>query len=574
MKASSGSTRTPTKVNKHGIDKRFNLLFPFLGALFFIIQSLRKSFVLTTPSDPLQYIQPALNPSNGFEFLDRTFLWLYFRLFSLLPIDPELIGPIGTLFINSTLLFFVSLWLSMRYGLVSSSIFIALSLTNPFLISLSTYTYPTQLMTLVIVMTLILYKEIDSIRTKNLVLGIGLCLAVFTKVQAIGVLILFLFVFTSQALKNRRSIELLAYLAGLIIGATFIFLTLVILDGPSGTVQHFLKYFQGSTAKVQFEGQGGVGGFPPFQQYLSEPIYIIAIIGCVLTLVNFKRPEQHFAITAIAQMGTLLSIYFITQRGGSLIHNYTFDFLILGLVCFSIAVGKFLEGIKYFYLIPFSTTIFVISVINNFYSSTHIKYVGQLGIGTPYSTFGWLSFLGFIFFLFALLNSKLNSFNMTRPSIRKLTNDQLSRVQIYALLGFTTLFCSALSNVDRGFWDSTFKVYESQPYHALAKRISSLDGNVCVEVKLDRPEINDSGPRLRGIYETFYAETSRGFVYINGFNSVGESLQSSCDYYVTDFVESSIAAQVSVPVDGSNVVIADSSGNFVASVEIPLRNVG
>jgi hypothetical protein len=117
-------------------------------------------------------------------------------------------------------------------------------------------------------------------------------------------------------------------------------------------------------------------------------------------------------------------------------------------------------------------------------------------------------------------------------------------------------------------------VYESQPYHALAKRISSLDGNVCVEVKLDRPDITDSGPRLRGIYETFYAETSRGYVYINGLNSFGKSLQSSCDYFVTDIVESSFAAQVTVPVDGSNVIITDSSGNFVASVQIPLRNVG
>jgi hypothetical protein len=574
MKASSGSTRTPTKVTKHGIDKRFNLLFPFLGALFFIIQSLRKSFVLTTPSDPLQYIQPALNPSNGFEFLDRTFLWLYFRLFSLLPIDPELIGPIGTLFINSILLFFVSLWLSMRYGLVSSSIFIALSLTNPFLISLSTYTYPTQLMTLVIVMTLIIYIEIDSIRTKNLVLGIGFCLAVFTKVQAIGVLILFLFILTFKALKGKRNIELLWYLAGLIIGATFIFLTLVILDGPPATVQHFLQYFQGNTAKVQFEGQGGIGGFPPFQQYFSEPIYLVAVIGCVLALVNLKRPEQYFAITALAQMGTLLSIYFITQRGGTLIHNYTFDFLILGMVCFSIAVGKFLKGIKYSYLNTFSILILLISVIGNYYSSVHIVYVGQLGIGTPYSSFGWLSFLGMIFLLFALLNSKLNSFNLTNLPPRKKTIDQLSRVQVYALLGFTALFCSTLSNVDRGFWDSTFKVYESQPYHALAKRISSLDGNVCVEVKLDRPDITDSGPRLRGIYETFYAETSRGYVYINGLNSLGKSLQSSCDYFVTDIVESSFAAQVTVPVDGSNVIITDSSGNFVASVQIPLRNVG
>jgi hypothetical protein len=101
-----------------------------------------------------------------------------------------------------------------------------------------------------------------------------------------------------------------------------------------------------------------------------------------------------------------------------------------------------------------------------------------------------------------------------------------------------------------------------------------LSGNICIEVKLDRPDILDSGPRLRGVYNTFYARNGQGLPYINGLNSQGKSLIGVCDYYVTDFTNSSFQSQMNELVDGSAVVIADTDGKFIDSVEIPLRNVG
>ena len=50
-----------------------SLLIPFFGTTIFAVQMAKTSFVLTSPSDPLQYVQPALDPSKGFEFLDRIF---------------------------------------------------------------------------------------------------------------------------------------------------------------------------------------------------------------------------------------------------------------------------------------------------------------------------------------------------------------------------------------------------------------------------------------------------------------------------------------------------------------------
>jgi hypothetical protein len=563
-------TIIPVVEDKIFFAKRFELLIPFIGTLFFIYQSVKRSFVLTTPSDPLQYIQPALDPSNGFEFLDRTFLWLYFRLFAQLPISPELVGPIGTLVITSATLLLIGIWLSLRFGIVSGSIFVSISLVNPFLVSLSTYTYPTQLMTLVIVLSLILYSEVDSFQWRSLILGIGLAMAVFTKIQALGAVILFLIIFTIRFVKSRKSPYLLFYLLGLFLGGIFIFLTLVVLDGPTSAFEHFLRYFQGTTAKVQFDGQGGVGGFPPFYKYFSEPVYLLAILGCVLLLFLNRGKQRVFAIAAIAQMGSLLLIYLVTQRGGSLIHNYTFDFLILGVTSFSIVIGAIFNDLKSSYRMTLCASIFLISIVFNFYSSTHIEFIGQLGIGLPYSSLSWLSFISLTMFIFVGLKSK----EIQNPRKRKKVNILFSKVQVYSLVGFMAMFFSVMGNVDRGYWDSTFKIYESQPYHALSKRVMTLSGNICIEVKLDRPDILDSGPRLRGVYNTFYARNGQGLPYINGLNSQGKSLIGVCDYYVTDFPNSSFQSQMNELVDGSEVVIADSDGKFVDSVEIPLRNVG
>jgi len=135
------------------------MVFGIIGALSFGIQMWRTSFVLTTPSDPLQYVQPALFPQAGFEFLDRTLLWLQLRLSSNLPIPPEMVGPITTLVTVSLLIGIVGFWLALRINFISSGIFMGMSLMNPFYISISTYTYPTQLMTLVIVITLIFFLE-------------------------------------------------------------------------------------------------------------------------------------------------------------------------------------------------------------------------------------------------------------------------------------------------------------------------------------------------------------------------------------------------------------------------------
>ncbi len=570
MNRKSSFTKIPVVEDKIFFAKWFELLIPFIGTLFFIYQSVKRSFVPTTPSDPLQYIQPALDPTNGFEFLDRTFLWLYFRLFAQLPISPELVGPLGTLVITSATLLLIGIWLSLRFGIVSGSIFVSVSLVNPFLVSLSTYTYPTQLMTLVIVLSLILYLEVESFQWRSLILGFGLALAVFTKIQALGAVILFLTVFTIRFVKSRKSPYLLFYCLGLFLGGVSIFLTLVVLDGPTSAFKHFLRYFQGTTAKVQFDGQGGVGGFPPFYKYFSEPVYLLAILGCVLLLFLNRGKQRVFAIAAIAQMGSLLLIYLVTQRGGSLIHNYTFDFLILGVASFSIAIGGIFNDLKYLYRVTLCVSIFLISIVYNFYSSTHIEFIGQLGIGLPYSSLSWLSFISLTMFIFVGLKSK----KIQSPRKRKKATILFSKVQVYSLVGFMAIFFSVMGNLDRGYWDSTFKIYESQPYHALSKRVMTLSGNICIEVKLDRPDILDSGPRLRGVYNTFYARNGQGLPYINGLNSQGESMIGVCDYYVTDFPNSSFQSQMNELVDGSEVVIADSDGKFVDSVEIPLRNVG
>ena len=196
-----------------------NFLFKFFFSIFltFIFIGILYNFNLiikVTPSDPFQYVSPAINPQEGFPFLDRINLWYFIRFIALFGIPNEYLGGFATLTQTSMLLFIILFWLTKKFDLLTASIFFYLFIINKYWLSLASYTYPTQLLSLITIGSVLLADLIKSEKIRYFTLGFGTILAIFTKVQGFS---LFFFVLFKILTSKKKSIYLIYYFFSLLI---------------------------------------------------------------------------------------------------------------------------------------------------------------------------------------------------------------------------------------------------------------------------------------------------------------------------------------------------------------------
>lgn len=545
------------------------LLIAFFGTTFFAVQMAKTSFVLTSPSDPLQYVQPALDPSHGFDFLDRIFLWLYLRTFAAIPIAREFIGPTATLVITSLIALIIGLWIAFRFSLTASGIFLGLCLLNPFLISISTYTYPMQLMTLVLISSLIMTSELQNPIMRNVMGGIGIALAILSKVQGAGLAITLVGKEMFGIKSKRVFFNILLIIFGFVITVQALLILLIIVDGKEATFKLFAGYFSNGTATTQFDGRNGAGGFPPFYQLFFEPIFLFSILGVLGCIFLFGNVERFLAIAATVQILLLIFIYVVSQRGGPLIHNYLFDFLVLGSACFAIAIGRFLnfKGTQLDFI--FGLLVVFVSGILTVAKSGISSTPSQLGIGFGYSRSLDLAIFGAITFLVVGFSHLLDSVLPMKSNGRDNAKRFWDKKNVLSMFCTVLVLITLSNNVSRGYSDSRFKILESSQYHKLAGALSKLEGDVCVEVSMGRPNSDDAGPRLRGIFETFYSLDSKAELWINGLNDKGIGFRGSCNFFVTDIDSSIFASRIKASLDRRSVLIADRDGKVIDAIKLP-----
>ena len=147
------------------------LLTAGLAFIFYFLINYFFLFSLTAPSDPLQYVGPALHPENGFPFLDRTLLWLWIRFIAIFPIPPEEVGGVATLLLSSMTLMVGTWFLAKKTNLLAASIFIFLYLMSPIITGIASYTYPMQLLVFVMLLTLVMIELADNVHIKFFIAG-------------------------------------------------------------------------------------------------------------------------------------------------------------------------------------------------------------------------------------------------------------------------------------------------------------------------------------------------------------------------------------------------------------------
>ena len=328
-----------------------HMAIPMMIFGFYFIINYVFLFCLTSPSDPLQYVEPAINPNNGFPFFDRLFLWLWIRFFTIFSIAPEEIGGIATLTLTSLTLAIGVWYLIKRAGLLASAIFFFLFVMSPFTTGVSSYTYPTQLLTFVLFTTLILFDLFSELKIKSLILGFGCALAIFSKIQGVAFIFFIVYLLNTYKVFNlNRFAASIAIGIGFLLGVIAVASIILIADGPfifNKIFSYFASSYQNpdgkSTFLIQAAGRSE-GGVPPFYQLLRQGTFFIGFISILLCsfVKNIKSPEAKiFSAAAFFQILGLFFIYLVTQRGGPVIENYFMDFVVLSLIPASILISNF-----------------------------------------------------------------------------------------------------------------------------------------------------------------------------------------------------------------------------------------
>ncbi|RJQ25503.1 hypothetical protein C4565_08255 [Candidatus Parcubacteria bacterium] len=463
-----------------------------LATFFFVVLACQWSFVLTMPSDPLEYVAPALHPEQSFPYLDRIVLWLWIRLVAMFPMPLEIIGPVSTLIVTATMLFIATWWLE-RIQPLAGSIFAAVYITSPMILGIATYTYPMQLMTLVLLLSLISMDFLQWKNSRHLIGGVGCGIASLCKIQGgafFGFLLIDVFV-----RKDRRLTNLVSACCGIVIGISIIFMIVVITDGPFQLITVFKQYFQADTLNAQWYGRQ-LGNLPPFYKYLFEPTCVIACAGILLPWADTKlfrfRP---FAATAAVQFVFLLGIYVITQRGGLIIHNYSIDTFVFGVIAFAGSVAIIFKSERLSFwkqiLIGFSLISCSFLIVEYFgYFSKEVAVYKPHRISLNFSV---------ILAIVAAWVSVFVIFGMQRLTLKK------KKLHLSIFFVSLLLALSVSIRAGEGVKDGKFRKQWSAPYHIIGRQVTRLkDYSTWVCVKENHKTISEGSLAAKQIFDAFY----------------------------------------------------------------------
>jgi len=450
--------------------------------VFFIVFSVMSLFLIglflavpATPSDPLQYIGPALSPENGFPYLDRISLWLWIRLFTTFPIPPEYVGAYATLAQVIITYSVSSLWLSYRYGSLSVILFSFLFFGGNAWLSIITYTYPTQGLTMFIVTSLVLFDLLKS-RGGFLALGAGFTLAIFSKIQGVA-FVSGLAYSVYHSFKNKSLKPLIHWSCGSLIILIGLSVILYVDGNPLSALAE--NYFQ-KEASSQFAGRG-LGEMPNWYKLLEKPAYLLSFFGLIsVFFIKKTSPIFIFSLAGFSQLIFLLLIYFVTGRGGPVIENYVLDSFTLGAIVFAGIVSSFLskKANASIPLIFLGVVIFISSLVQ--YTFTHI----DLGL--------------------------IVSFFVSSSIIYSLLLHIKKKSSIFVLYSLLLIFVYFLHTFGiKGIESAESKIRWVSPYYYIVNLLMDQDKKFAVDVDLGYGN-TDASMRIRmilhGLYQNSYSD--------------------------------------------------------------------
>lgn len=321
-------------VSKTRITESLNL---FLFILFIFAIGWRFYWLSTPPSDPLEYVGPALEGSTiGFwPWLDRINLASALRLFTLAtPIDSMHIGPAFGLTVTLLTLFVSGAFLYYRIGFIAALIFFILALSSNYIYFFMTQVFAEPLLVLLSALSAFAMGlfEIRNDRKWVYVCGFFAATCMFTKITGIAVIIsIVVYLALSKKIKN-----VVPLLCGFLIGLAASALAFVVFYGASSLMDTIRSFFsigvqQNLTGRPGFNN--AVSFWDAFFQRTYFPVFLSALIFS-----GFYRTGKArlFATVGWSYFLVVYIIYWLSGRGYTAIPNYVYPayfFFLLALCC-------------------------------------------------------------------------------------------------------------------------------------------------------------------------------------------------------------------------------------------------
>ena len=497
-----------------------SILYPLTVSILFYWMYYIFFLPIVAPSDPLEYIQQALKPEMGFRHLDRILLWYWLRLVAFLGIDPLYISPVATLILSTFILALGSFYLYDKVNQYASFIFVILFSVSPIVLGNSAYTYPTQLMVLILLSTFILMDYTKNINMKLMVGGMGYTIALFSKIQAY-IFIVFLLIYLYKNV-SKINISHLVYIAlGGILGIITVLLIVIGVDGMDMLFNVVNNYFFQGTATAQYLGIGrGHDGIPLVLMFFLEPSFIFAFVGSViLVLIRINEHYKFIGYMALVHLFGLLFIYVFTGRRGPPISNYVLDFYIFGsMASASVLVYIYkreLEKLTFsiWHLITITLLFFIFIIVVSFVLPNDIWYFpfNFLKKSIMEIIIDGLLILLIYYILFKVLKTYKQSEYLHIYKTRYIP------IFILIIIYFVNV-AVADAKFKRNYWNSS---------HELCQILSSMTptDTINVQVRLNRKTIEDGSSKCKVLFNVFYRK--------NDSITFGKS-NKYFDYIITD----------------------------------------
>jgi hypothetical protein len=332
--------------------------------VFFIFNLIDKFWALAGPSDPLQYVGPAVwtttsfndlwplagNPIN-WAWIDRVMVLLGLRLIAAISPKPEWIGPIYIAFINTSIVILCIIWSYRRAGFIASLLCGILLTSSYMILSYGTYVYADQTVAFYLLLAFICYfsrTTVCGINQRVFIAGFFSAFALFSKALGVAGIVFFLIQIMMSIWKpsntNRSlkiiTLDIMRYAAGVIAGSVLVILLFILFYGWESLESVIIGFFFQNWKLMTRGGAYGnpVTYFPHMVSMKNLPVFLSLFI----MIGAYRHAEaKNPLLMAWVFLGMLFSIYAFTDRGGSPILNYMFTAFIFAALGISIYISSF-----------------------------------------------------------------------------------------------------------------------------------------------------------------------------------------------------------------------------------------
>lgn len=332
-------------------------------------------WVRPDPSDPLEYLGPVVwrDSAGLFPYFDRLNLGSGLAIFyQLLPGPAFWTGPLYALCISTLTLILAQVWLYRRVGFAAALVFGVFFNSGWYFFFFGSQIFPEPTLVFYALLSLMAWSASESHSPSSSVsvrwlgvAGFATALACFSKVTAVFLPISLVWRLWRQAPRLRF------FLAGLVGGALASLAIYAILYDLNSLVSSARQFF-GSNLQSNYVGRGSYNNAVSYFDVVLNRNFVPVFLGLLVCNGAYRSKVSRLAMDyAWIFLGTILFVYWISNRGYTPIPNYVYPayfFCALGLAAY---FGTGLEALTSTRRLALATLCLALLVVGLRFGITH-----------------------------------------------------------------------------------------------------------------------------------------------------------------------------------------------------------